>query len=105
MGSLLVTDGQPLTSLTPPPFVPTLKSDDDTSNFDEPEKNSWVSSSPCQLSPSGFSGEELPFGPQAIFKPAIERIVNFRFSKKPYLSVLTNETQEDMAGPVKMHVE
>uniref|UniRef100_A0A2K5Y561 Citron Rho-interacting kinase n=1 Tax=Mandrillus leucophaeus TaxID=9568 RepID=A0A2K5Y561_MANLE len=46
---------------SPPPFVPTLKSDDDTSNFDEPEKNSWVSSSPCQLSPSGFSGEELPF--------------------------------------------
>ncbi|XP_008585450.1 PREDICTED: citron Rho-interacting kinase [Galeopterus variegatus] len=46
---------------TPPPFVPTLKSDDDTSNFDEPEKNSWVSTSPCQLSPSGFSGEELPF--------------------------------------------
>ncbi|ERE74494.1 citron Rho-interacting kinase isoform 2 [Cricetulus griseus] len=47
--------------ISPPPFVPTLKSDDDTSNFDEPEKNSWVSSSPCQLSPSGFSGEELPF--------------------------------------------
>ncbi|XP_007464935.1 PREDICTED: citron Rho-interacting kinase [Lipotes vexillifer] len=46
---------------SPPPFVPTLKSDDDTSNFDEPEKNSWVSSSPCQLNPSGFSGEELPF--------------------------------------------
>uniref|UniRef100_A0A2K6FJR5 Citron Rho-interacting kinase n=1 Tax=Propithecus coquereli TaxID=379532 RepID=A0A2K6FJR5_PROCO len=46
---------------SPPPFVPTLKSDDDTSNFDEPEKNSWVSSSSCQLSPSGFSGEELPF--------------------------------------------
>uniref|UniRef100_A0A2K6K611 Citron Rho-interacting kinase n=1 Tax=Rhinopithecus bieti TaxID=61621 RepID=A0A2K6K611_RHIBE len=46
---------------SPPPFVPTLKSDDDTSNFDEPEKNSWVSSSRCQLSPSGFSGEELPF--------------------------------------------
>ncbi|XP_036020658.1 citron Rho-interacting kinase isoform X18 [Mus musculus] len=46
---------------SPPPFVPTLKSDDDTSNFDEPEKNSWVSSSVCQLSPSGFSGEELPF--------------------------------------------
>lgn len=45
----------------PPPFVPTLKSDDDTSNFDEPEKNSWVSSSPCQLNLSGFSGEELPF--------------------------------------------
>ncbi|XP_062037894.1 citron Rho-interacting kinase isoform X6 [Lepus europaeus] len=46
---------------SPPPFVPTLQSDDDTSNFDEPEKNSWASSSPCQLSPSGFSGEELPF--------------------------------------------
>ncbi|XP_058994683.1 citron Rho-interacting kinase isoform X1 [Mustela lutreola] len=46
---------------SPPPFVPTLKSDDDTSNFDEPEKNSWVSSSPCQLNLSGFSGEELPF--------------------------------------------
>uniref|UniRef100_A0A8C4LKF7 non-specific serine/threonine protein kinase n=1 Tax=Equus asinus asinus TaxID=83772 RepID=A0A8C4LKF7_EQUAS len=38
-----------------------FQSDDDTSNFDEPEKNSWVSSSPCQLNPSGFSGEELPF--------------------------------------------
>uniref|UniRef100_A0A8C4LIS2 non-specific serine/threonine protein kinase n=1 Tax=Equus asinus asinus TaxID=83772 RepID=A0A8C4LIS2_EQUAS len=25
------------------------------------QKNSWVSSSPCQLNPSGFSGEELPF--------------------------------------------
>ncbi|XP_038292825.1 citron Rho-interacting kinase isoform X11 [Canis lupus baileyi] len=46
---------------SPPPFVPTLKSDDDTSNFDEPEKNSWVSSSPRQLNLSGFSGEELPF--------------------------------------------
>ncbi|XP_075389489.1 citron Rho-interacting kinase isoform X6 [Tenrec ecaudatus] len=46
---------------SPPPFVPTLKSDDDTSNFDEPEKNSGISSSLCQLNPSGFSGEELPF--------------------------------------------
>ncbi|XP_027972197.1 citron Rho-interacting kinase isoform X5 [Eumetopias jubatus] len=46
---------------SPPPFVPTLKSDDDTSNFDEPEKNSGVSSSLCQLNLSGFSGEELPF--------------------------------------------
>uniref|UniRef100_A0A8C0L5I5 Citron Rho-interacting kinase n=1 Tax=Canis lupus dingo TaxID=286419 RepID=A0A8C0L5I5_CANLU len=40
---------------------PSLPSDDDTSNFDEPEKNSWVSSSPRQLNLSGFSGEELPF--------------------------------------------
>ncbi|XP_040461595.1 citron Rho-interacting kinase isoform X9 [Falco naumanni] len=46
---------------SPPPFVPTLKSDDDTSNFDEPEKNSRVSSSTCQLNPAGFSGEDLPF--------------------------------------------
>ncbi|NXM73951.1 CTRO kinase, partial [Serilophus lunatus] len=46
---------------TPPPFVPTLKSDDDTSNFDEPEKNLRVLSSTCQLSPAGFSGEDLPF--------------------------------------------
>ncbi|KAM4810450.1 citron Rho-interacting kinase [Rhinophrynus dorsalis] len=46
---------------TPPPFVPTLKSDDDTSNFDEPEKNARFLSSPCQLSATGFSGEDLPF--------------------------------------------
>ncbi|NWI12076.1 CTRO kinase, partial [Crypturellus soui] len=46
---------------TPPPFVPTLKSDDDTSNFDEPEKNSRVLSSTRQLNPAGFSGEDLPF--------------------------------------------
>uniref|UniRef100_A0A8C3KUY5 Citron Rho-interacting kinase n=1 Tax=Calidris pygmaea TaxID=425635 RepID=A0A8C3KUY5_9CHAR len=46
---------------SPPPFVPTLKSDDDTSNFDEPEKNSRVLSSTCQLNPGGFSGEDLPF--------------------------------------------
>ncbi|NXY42969.1 CTRO kinase, partial [Ceuthmochares aereus] len=46
---------------SPPPFVPTLKSDDDTSNFDEPEKNSRVLSSTRQLNPAGFSGEDLPF--------------------------------------------
>eukprot|EP00076_Gallus_gallus_P012637 XP_015130880.1 citron Rho-interacting kinase isoform X11 [Gallus gallus] len=46
---------------SPPPFVPTLKSDDDTSNFDEPEKNSGVLSSTRQLNPAGFSGEDLPF--------------------------------------------
>ncbi|XP_032637971.1 citron Rho-interacting kinase isoform X7 [Chelonoidis abingdonii] len=45
----------------PPPFVPTLRSDDDISNFDEPEKNSRVLSSPRQLNPAGFSGEDLPF--------------------------------------------
>ncbi|NXD17282.1 CTRO kinase, partial [Nothocercus nigrocapillus] len=46
---------------SPPPFVPTLKSDDDTSNFDEPEKNLRVLSSTRQLNPAGFSGEDLPF--------------------------------------------
>ncbi|XP_053325723.1 citron Rho-interacting kinase isoform X2 [Spea bombifrons] len=46
---------------TPPPFVPTLKSEDDTSNFDEPEKNLRVLPSSCQLSSTGFSGEDLPF--------------------------------------------
>ncbi|NXF89642.1 CTRO kinase, partial [Eubucco bourcierii] len=46
---------------SPPPFVPTLKSDDDTSNFDEPEKNLRVLCSPRQLNPAGFSGEDLPF--------------------------------------------
>nr|XP_006129132.1 citron Rho-interacting kinase [Pelodiscus sinensis] len=42
---------------TPPPFVPTLRSDDDTSNFDEPEKNSRVLSAPRQLNPAGFSDQ------------------------------------------------
>ncbi|XP_078523777.1 citron Rho-interacting kinase isoform X1 [Lissotriton helveticus] len=46
---------------SPPPFVPTLKSEDDTSNFDEPEKSVRVLSAPCQLSPAGFSGRDLPF--------------------------------------------
>ncbi|XP_029427642.1 citron Rho-interacting kinase isoform X3 [Rhinatrema bivittatum] len=44
-----------------PPFVPTLKSDDDTSNFDEPEKNLRNVSPPCQLISAGFSGEDLPY--------------------------------------------
>uniref|UniRef100_A0A7N4NWL4 Citron Rho-interacting kinase n=1 Tax=Sarcophilus harrisii TaxID=9305 RepID=A0A7N4NWL4_SARHA len=46
---------------SPPPFVPTLKSDDDTSNFDEPERNSRALPFPGQLNPGGFSGEDLPF--------------------------------------------
>uniref|UniRef100_A0A6I8RN94 Citron Rho-interacting kinase n=1 Tax=Xenopus tropicalis TaxID=8364 RepID=A0A6I8RN94_XENTR len=46
---------------TPPPFVPTLKSDDDTSNFDEPEKNLRILPSSCQLNSAGFSGDDLPF--------------------------------------------
>ncbi|XP_075754242.1 citron Rho-interacting kinase isoform X3 [Pelodiscus sinensis] len=62
---------------TPPPFVPTLRSDDDTSNFDEPEKNSRVLSAPRQLNPAGFSGEDLPF-------------VGFSFIKA--LGILRSET-------------
>ncbi|XP_077150921.1 citron Rho-interacting kinase isoform X2 [Ranitomeya variabilis] len=46
---------------TPPPFVPTLKSEDDTSNFDEPEKNLRALPSSGHLSAAGFSGEGLPF--------------------------------------------
>uniref|UniRef100_F6U368 Citron Rho-interacting kinase n=1 Tax=Monodelphis domestica TaxID=13616 RepID=F6U368_MONDO len=46
---------------SPPPFFPTLKSDDDTSNFDEPERNSRALPFPGQLNPGGFSGEDLPF--------------------------------------------
>ncbi|XP_072456396.1 citron Rho-interacting kinase [Notamacropus eugenii] len=46
---------------SPPPFVPTLRSDDDTSNFDEPERNSRALPFPGQLNPGGFSGEDLPF--------------------------------------------
>ncbi|XP_040206449.1 citron Rho-interacting kinase isoform X2 [Rana temporaria] len=46
---------------TPPPFVPTLKSDDDTSNFDEPEKNLRAVPPSRHLNAAGFSGEDLPF--------------------------------------------
>ncbi|NXX93271.1 CTRO kinase, partial [Centropus bengalensis] len=46
---------------SPPPFVPTLFFYFFFSNFDEPEKNSRVLSSTCQLNPAGFSGEDLPF--------------------------------------------
>uniref|UniRef100_H3BGN6 Citron Rho-interacting kinase n=1 Tax=Latimeria chalumnae TaxID=7897 RepID=H3BGN6_LATCH len=46
---------------SPPPFVPTLKSEDDTSNFDELEKSSWPLSALRHLNPTGFSGEDLPF--------------------------------------------
>uniref|UniRef100_A0A6I8N5Y4 Citron Rho-interacting kinase n=1 Tax=Ornithorhynchus anatinus TaxID=9258 RepID=A0A6I8N5Y4_ORNAN len=46
---------------SPPPFVPTLRSDDDTSSFDEPEEGLRVLPAPRQLSPAGFAGEDLPF--------------------------------------------
>ncbi|XP_032899529.1 citron Rho-interacting kinase isoform X5 [Amblyraja radiata] len=45
----------------PPPFVPTLETDDDVSNFDEPEKISRPMIKAPQLNKSGFTGEDLPF--------------------------------------------
>ncbi|XP_067911362.1 citron Rho-interacting kinase-like isoform X3 [Heterodontus francisci] len=45
----------------PPPFVPTLETDDDVSNFDEPEKISRPTIKARQLNKSGFTGEDLPF--------------------------------------------
>ncbi|XP_067861727.1 citron Rho-interacting kinase isoform X2 [Heptranchias perlo] len=45
----------------PPPFVPTLETDDDVSNFDEPEKISCPAIKARQLNRSGFTGEDLPF--------------------------------------------
>ncbi|XP_062890138.1 citron Rho-interacting kinase isoform X4 [Mobula hypostoma] len=45
----------------PPPFVPTLETDDDVSNFDEPEKISHPMIKAEQLNKLGFTGEDLPF--------------------------------------------
>uniref|UniRef100_UPI00398F48EE citron Rho-interacting kinase-like isoform X2 n=1 Tax=Pristiophorus japonicus TaxID=55135 RepID=UPI00398F48EE len=45
----------------PPPFVPTLETDDDVSNFDEPEKISCPTIKARQLNRTGFTGEDLPF--------------------------------------------
>nr|XP_020667270.1 citron Rho-interacting kinase isoform X3 [Pogona vitticeps] len=73
---------------TPPPFVPTLKSDDDTSNFDEPEKNSRIVSPLCQLNPAGFSGEDLPF-------------VGFSFIKA--LGIVRSESLLGLDSPVKIN--
>uniref|UniRef100_A0A6J0V6Z9 Citron Rho-interacting kinase n=1 Tax=Pogona vitticeps TaxID=103695 RepID=A0A6J0V6Z9_9SAUR len=72
----------------PPPFVPTLKSDDDTSNFDEPEKNSRIVSPLCQLNPAGFSGEDLPF-------------VGFSFIKA--LGIVRSESLLGLDSPVKIN--
>uniref|UniRef100_UPI00358F69EE citron Rho-interacting kinase isoform X2 n=1 Tax=Myxine glutinosa TaxID=7769 RepID=UPI00358F69EE len=48
---------------TPPPFVPTLLGDDDTSNCEEMGHEQGLAAlwSPSQLRPPGFSGRELPF--------------------------------------------
>ncbi|XP_072443309.1 citron Rho-interacting kinase-like isoform X2 [Chiloscyllium punctatum] len=45
----------------PPPFVPTLETDDDVSNFDDPEKISRPMIKARPLNKSGFTGEDLPF--------------------------------------------
>ncbi|KAM6423572.1 citron Rho-interacting kinase isoform 6-T6 [Liasis olivaceus] len=71
-----------------PPFVPTVKCEDDTSNFDAPEKNSSIASSLCQLSPAGFSGEGLPF-------------VGFSFIKA--LAVLRSESALGLDSPAKIN--
>ncbi|XP_060105930.1 citron Rho-interacting kinase isoform X6 [Heteronotia binoei] len=73
---------------SPPPFVPTIKSDDDTSNFDEPEKNSRIVSSLCQLNLAGFSGEDLPF-------------VGFSFIKA--LGILRSESALSLDSPAKVN--
>ncbi|XP_058850206.1 citron Rho-interacting kinase-like isoform X2 [Acipenser ruthenus] len=44
-----------------PPFVPTLRAEDDTSNFDEPESSSQPAAPLRQCNRSGFQGEDLPF--------------------------------------------
>ncbi|XP_042297786.1 citron Rho-interacting kinase [Sceloporus undulatus] len=73
---------------SPPPFVPTIKSDDDTSNFDEPEKNSRIVSPLCQLNPAGFSGDDLPF-------------VGFTFIKA--LGILRSESALGFDSPAKIN--
>ncbi|KAJ8285784.1 hypothetical protein GJAV_G00030920 [Gymnothorax javanicus] len=45
-----------------PPFVPALSAEDDTSNFEEPEKpSSRPTAAPLRPQRSGFQGEDLPF--------------------------------------------
>ncbi|XP_064210250.1 citron rho-interacting kinase isoform X2 [Anguilla rostrata] len=45
-----------------PPFVPALRAEDDTSNFDEPEKPSpRPTAAPLRPPRSGFQGQDLPF--------------------------------------------
>ncbi|MBN3317534.1 CTRO kinase, partial [Atractosteus spatula] len=44
-----------------PPFVPTLRAEDDTSNFEEPERAPRPVAPPRQAKRSGFQGADLPF--------------------------------------------
>ncbi|XP_039188478.1 citron Rho-interacting kinase isoform X7 [Crotalus tigris] len=72
-----------------PPFVPSLKREDDTSHFDAPEeeKNARIASSLAQLSPASSSGEDLPF-------------VGFSFIKA--LAVLRSESALSLDSPAKI---
>lgn len=47
----------------PPPFVPALHAEDDTSNFEEPEQAApWPASANQRGAvPAGFQGQDLPF--------------------------------------------
>ncbi|XP_077078485.1 citron rho-interacting kinase isoform X3 [Siphateles boraxobius] len=44
-----------------PPFVPSLRSDDDTSNFEEPDRRVVPAASALDRPRSGFHGQDLPF--------------------------------------------
>ncbi|KAK7172455.1 hypothetical protein R3I93_002537 [Phoxinus phoxinus] len=44
-----------------PPFVPSLRSDDDTSNFEEPDRPVVLAASALDRPRSGFHGQDLPF--------------------------------------------
>ncbi|XP_053135089.1 citron Rho-interacting kinase isoform X16 [Hemicordylus capensis] len=81
-------DWNSIRNSAPPRFVPTIESEDDTSNFDEPEKNSRMVSSVCQLNPVGFSGEDLPF-------------VGFSFIKA--LGILRSESGLGSDSPAKIN--
>ncbi|XP_015672959.1 citron Rho-interacting kinase isoform X2 [Protobothrops mucrosquamatus] len=71
-----------------PPFVPSLKREDDTSHFDAPEeKDARIASSLAQLSPASSSGEDLPF-------------VGFSFIKA--LAVLRSESALSLDSPAKI---
>ncbi|KAL7838208.1 hypothetical protein AOLI_G00266120 [Acnodon oligacanthus] len=46
---------------TVPPFVPSLRAEDDTSNFEEPDRAPRPAAQPQLQHPPGFQGQDLPF--------------------------------------------
>uniref|UniRef100_A0A8B9RP16 non-specific serine/threonine protein kinase n=1 Tax=Astyanax mexicanus TaxID=7994 RepID=A0A8B9RP16_ASTMX len=44
-----------------PPFVPSLRAEDDTSNFEEPDRAPRPAAQPQLQRPPGFQGQDLPF--------------------------------------------